>query len=95
MSSPNSSHIGWREVGTFLAELAVYFAIAWWSLSRECALWLRVLLAIALLAVFATSWGLLASPKARWPLRGRAGLAFRCGWFGLGLAAALWIALGP
>lgn len=39
--------------------------------------------------LFAITWGLLASPRATFPLHGVADAIFRIGWFGLGAAAAL------
>lgn len=86
--------IGWREVGYFLAEVAVYVAIAWWGLTRADSFMLGLLLALGLVSIFAGSWGLLASPKAMWPLRGIADTAFRIAWFGFGLAAAISLMLG-
>jgi len=93
-SSRPAPDIGWREVAYFLAEVVVYVLVVWWSLALQGPLLLRLLLAIGLFAAFAITWGLLVSPKAKWPLRGRADTAFRIVWFGLGLAAGTLLILG-
>ena len=89
MSRPSQPEVGVREVLYFLAEVAVYVAVAWWAFTRELAPALRWLLAIGLVAAFAIPWALLASPKARWPLPGWADTMFRIVWFGLGFVAAV------
>ncbi|MDO9484906.1 MAG: DUF2568 domain-containing protein [Actinomycetota bacterium] len=93
-NSPRTPQVGWGEVGYFLAEVAVYVSIAWWGLTRTDSLLPGLLLAAVLLILFAASWGLLVSPKAKWPLRGVADSAFRVVWFACGLAAAITVALG-
>jgi len=94
MSQSHTPTVGWREVGYFLAEMAVFGSIAWWGLSRDMGAWLRLPFTCALLALFAASWGLLVSPKAKWPLAGLAAVGFRLLWFGLGLAALVALVLG-
>lgn len=49
-------------------ELAMFAFVVWWFLALDLALWARVPLAVAAFAAFATLWGLLVSPKARYPL---------------------------
>ena len=73
----------------FLAEVAVYVAVAWWGFSRAVPTVARWGLAVGLLAVFAASWGVFAAPGAVLPLQGWLDPAFRVLWFGLGIAAAI------
>ncbi|GAB2909365.1 hypothetical protein GCM10027047_04420 [Rhodococcus aerolatus] len=77
------------DVLAFTAELGVYVAAGWWGATRVLPVPLRALLATVLVVTLAAAWGLLASPRAPWPLTGAASVAFRVGWFGLGAAALL------
>ncbi len=86
--------IRFRDMLYFLAELAVYAAVAWWGFTRDAPLALRLLLGLGGVIAFAVSWAVLASPKASIPLRGLANVAFRAGWVGLGAVAGMVVVLG-
>lgn len=90
----DESCIGFTDVLWFLAELAAYAAVAWWGLTREVPLAVRLLLGLGGIAVFATTWAVFAAPRASRPLRGAANVVFRVAWFGLGAAAGLVAVLG-
>src|ERR1700712_49401 len=87
-SSAVTSSIKVTDILYFLAEIAVYVAIAWWGFSRDVPVPARWVLSLGLLAVFAVSWGLVAAPNASIRLPGVADVLFRLLWFGLGLVAA-------
>ena len=78
----------------FLAELAVYVAVAWWGFTRDVPTAARWGLGLGGIVVFAGLWGVFAAPRARVPLHGAVGLTFRVLWFGLGAAAAAVVILG-
>ncbi len=78
----------------FIAELLVYAAVAWWGFSREVPGLVRWCLGLGGVAVFAATWGVLASPRANFALQGAAGLLFRVVWFGLGATAAIVVLSG-
>ena len=84
-----TSSLKFTDILYFLAEIAVYVAVAWWGFTREVPAPARWALGLGLLAVFAVSWGLLAAPHASLALQGLPDLLFRLLWFGLGLAAAV------
>ena len=84
-----TSSIRFTDILYFLAEMAVYVAVAWWGFSRDVPVLARWALGLGLLAVFAVTWGLLAAPHASFALSGFADVLFRVLWFGLGLAAAI------
>lgn len=73
----------------FLAEAAVYVFLFWWGITREVSSPLKLVLAIALVSVFALAWGVFASPGAMLALPGVADLIFRVVWFAAGAAAAI------
>ena len=52
----------------FLSELAMLGAFAWWSLSLKLALPLRILIAVAFVAIVVILWGMFFAPKASVPL---------------------------
>ncbi|MET3805929.1 hypothetical protein ABIB25_002937 [Nakamurella sp. UYEF19] len=83
------STLNFTDVLYFVAEILVYVAVAWWGFTRDVPGPLRWCLALGLLVLFAVTWGLLASPRATFPLHGVADAAFRIAWFGLGAAAAI------
>lgn len=78
---------------TFALELAVYASITLWVAASAATASLpavtRDVLVVLAVAVMATAWGLLASPKAPTPVHGGARVAFEVAWFGLGVLA-LW-----
>ncbi len=73
----------------FLTEIGALVAAAW-ALER----WAGVTAAIAGVVVLGFSWGLFASPQARWPLAGPGRLVFMVAWFGAAVAAVAYLA-GP
>lgn len=76
----------------FLLELAVLVGAALGAFAVDAASPLPLLLALALVTALAAAWGALASPKARWPLRGATRILFVTCWVlvgALGLAYAV------
>lgn len=71
----------------FLLELGVYTAAGWWGFTRRAPLVLRLLLASALVVLFAVVWGLFGAPSAVYPLHGAARAVLELCWFGAGTAA--------
>lgn len=78
----------------FIAEIVVYIAVAWWGFSRELPGLLRWCLGLGGPVVFAVTWGLLASPRAKFALHETADTLFRVVWFGLGAAAVIVVIAG-
>lgn len=78
----------------FLLELAVLFAVGYWGFRLSVGLPLRLVAGLGTPVLMAVLWGLLAAPKASFPLPGVAGVAFRIAWFGVG-ALAFWVAGRP
>jgi hypothetical protein len=78
----------------FLLELAVLFAVGFWGFTLSSGLPLRLLAGIGTPALMAVLWGILAAPKASFPLQGAADAVFRIAWFGIG-AVAFWAAGRP
>jgi len=78
----------------FLLELAVLFAVGYWGFKLSAGLPLRLVAGLATPLLMAVLWGLLAAPKASFPLHGVADAAFRIAWFGVG-ALAFWVAGRP
>ncbi len=85
----------------FLLELGVYVAAGWWGCTRRMSRLPRLLLASALVVLFALVWALFGAPSAVHPLHGAARAALELCWFGAGTAAwamakgrrvALWFA---
>ncbi|MFE1316777.1 YrdB family protein [Kitasatospora phosalacinea] len=86
------------DAAAFVAELAVYAAVARWGWSlplrglRPRRPWrtpVRLLLACAAVVGLAVLWGWFAAPTADRPLHGAARVVFEVCWFGAGAAAAL------
>ena len=71
----------------FFLELAALAAFAYWGVDTGGTLADQIVLAIALPIVAATAWGLLISPKARYPLHGAWRPAFEIVYFGGAVAA--------
>ncbi len=86
--------IGVADLLWFVAEVAVYIAVAWWGVAHDVPVAARTALGIALVGAFAAGWGTFVAPRARVPLRGAASVVFRVVWFGPGAAAALSLILG-
>ena len=78
----------------FLLELAVLFAVGYWGFRLSVSLPLRLVAGLATPLLMAVLWGLLAAPKATFPLHGAADAGFRIAWFGVG-ALAFWAAGRP
>jgi hypothetical protein len=78
----------------FALELAALAAFAYWGVKTGGTLATQIVLAVALPIVAAMAWGLLVSPKARYPLHGAWRPAFEIVYFG-GAVAALAIADQP
>jgi Protein of unknown function (DUF2568) len=78
----------------FLLELAVLFAVGYWGFRLSVGLPLRLVAGLGTPVLMAVLWGLLAAPKASFPLHGVADVAFRIAWFGVG-ALAFWVAGRP
>jgi hypothetical protein len=70
-------------------ELAMFGFVVWWILTLDLPLLARIPIAIAAFGVFATLWGLLVSPKARYPLPTAGTVAFKLAAYGVS-ALALW-----
>ncbi len=71
----------------FLLELGVYVAVAFWGLRIGPSWTVKVLAGLGGPLVLAVIWGVLASPRARWPVRGLARAGLEVAWFGAGTAA--------
>jgi hypothetical protein len=78
----------------FLLELAVLFAVGYWGFRLSVGLTLRLVAGLGTPVLMAVLWGLLAAPKASFPLHGVADVSFRIAWFGVG-ALAFWVAGRP
>jgi hypothetical protein len=72
---------------TFFLELAVYASVIGWSFRSSSSTTVKVIVAVAGVAVLAVTWGLFAAPKASMPLHGAALVAFEIAWFSVGVAA--------
>ena len=78
----------------FLLELAVLFAVGYWGFRLSVGLPLRLVAGLAPPLLMAVLWGLLAAPRASFPLHAVADVAFQIAWFGVG-ALAFWAAGRP
>lgn len=68
-------------------ELAMFGFVVWWVLTLDLPLLARIPIAIAVFGVFATLWGLLVSPKARYPLPTAGTVVFKLAAYGAGALA--------
>lgn len=59
-----------NDVLAFVLELASIVLLVRWSFSIERNLFIKILLAIVLVAIFAVVWGMFFSPKAPYALEG-------------------------
>lgn len=82
------------EIVRFFCEIAVYLSVAIVALSMTAPTWQRIAIAAGAVLAMGLGWGLLASPKAPFPLRGFARTAFETAWFAVG-PLALWAAGQP
>ncbi|MDA1358261.1 YrdB family protein [Glycomyces luteolus] len=73
----------------FVLEMAMFAFVVWWVLTLDLALWARIPLAVAAFGGLATLWGLLVSPRARYPLPTAWTVVFKLAAYG-GSALALW-----
>ena len=78
----------------FLLELAVLFAVGYWGFRLSLGMPLRLVAGLAPPLLMAVLWGLLAAPRASFPLHAVADVAFQIAWFGVG-ALAFWAAGAP
>lgn len=79
----------WNAFLAFALELALFAFAAWWALSLDMSLWLRLPIAAAAVVALGALWGRYASPKAAVRLPAAGVLAVKAVAFGVG-AAALW-----
>lgn len=70
-------------------ELAMFALVVWWILALDLPLLARIPIAVAAFGAFATLWGLLVSPKARFPLPTAGTVVFKLAAYGVS-ALALW-----
>ncbi|MDN3238353.1 YrdB family protein [Glycomyces tritici] len=70
-------------------ELAMFGFVVWWVLALDLPMPARLPLAIVVFGVFAALWGLLVSPKARYPLPTAGTVVFKLAAYGAS-ALALW-----
>ena len=70
----------------FAVELVMLGALVVWALSLSVAVWLRIVVAIASVALVGVLWGRFAAPTAARRLQGRSLLAFKIVVFAVGAA---------
>lgn len=63
-------------------EMAMFAFVVWWILTLDLPLLARIPLAMVVFGAFATLWGLLVSPKARYPLPTPGTVAFKLAAYG-------------
>ena len=73
----------------FALEVGVYVAAGYWGFTLDGPLAARVAAGVGAPVLLAIGWGLLGSPRARWPLRGVARVVLEVAWFGAGALALL------
>ncbi|MFG2374526.1 YrdB family protein [Streptomyces sp. NPDC048504] len=71
----------------FAIEVGGLVAVGYWGFTRDLATPLTWLLGVGGPVVLAVLWGLCASPKAKYKVRGAGRVGFEVVWFGAGVAA--------
>ncbi|WP_205323828.1 YrdB family protein [Glycomyces sp. YM15] len=88
-TGPSRTLVLLNALSALVLELAMFAFVVWWVLALDLALWARIPLAVAAFGAYAALWGLLVSPKARYPLPTPWTVVFKLAAFG-GAALALW-----